>query len=275
MSKNVTANDVGLILLARLMKTNELHYGYWPEGMEVRLGNLVEAQAKYTDHLLAQIPKGVKTILDVGCGTGHLMSLLLEKGYTVEGLTPSPMLAQMAREKVGDKATVHQTFYDANLKLSSKFDLIIFSESYQYIPLADGFAKSQELLNSGGHLLICDFFRTEEKGFSPLGGGHRRNRFEEELAKTPFTILSDENITAQTAPNIDVANDLLNEYFQPVWEAFGYFFGANYPKISWLFRKFFQKKLAKLEKKFFTGQMTGESFSRFKSYHCMVLKRTD
>ena len=273
MSKNVTANDVGLILLARLMKTNELHYGYWPDGMEVRLGNLVEAQARYTEHLLGLIPEGVQRVLDVGCGTGHLMSLLLEKGYQVEGLTPSPMLSQMARDRVGKSAKVHQTFYDDNLKLDSRFDLIIFSESYQYIPLKATFTKSLELLNPGGHLLICDFFRTERKGFSPLGGGHRMTRFQEELAQQPFTLKIDEDITAQTAPNIDVADQLLREYIQPVWDAFGYYFRENYPRFSWLFRKLFNKRLIKLEKKFFTGQMTGDSFTKFKTYHTILLKR--
>ena len=275
MSKNVTANDVGLILLARLMKTNELHYGYWPEGMEIRLGNLVEAQARYTEHLMAQIPEGVERILDVGCGTGHLMSLLLERGYRVEGLTPSPMLASMAREKVGDRAVVHQTFYDENLSLEPGFDLIIFSESYQYINLEVTFTKSLELLRPGGHLLICDFFRTEEQGFSPLGGGHRLTRFHEVLSAQPFEVLSDEDITAFTAPNIDVADNLLREYIQPVWEAFAYYFRANHPKFSWLFRKFLRKRLEKLENKFFTGQMTGAAFSKFKTYHCILLKRKD
>jgi len=272
--KNVTANDVGLILLARLMKTNELHYGYWPEDLEVRLSNLVEAQARYTEHLLTQIPDGVGRILDVGCGTGHLMSLLTDRGHEVEGLTPSPMLAQMAQDRMAGKVKVHQTFYDDNLALNSRFDLIIFSESYQYIPLEATFTKSLELLNPGGHILICDFFRTEEKGFSPLGGGHRMSRFQEELARHPFELVSDEDITAQTAPTIDVADGLLREYIQPVWDAFGYYFRENYPKITWLFKKYFQKRLDKLEKKFFTGQMNGASFAKFKTYHCMLLKRT-
>ena len=69
----ITSRDLGLEFAAicgkHFLGLEHLHYGYWPEGLPVSINNLRTAQENYTSFLLSQIPAGVRTILDVGCGS--------------------------------------------------------------------------------------------------------------------------------------------------------------------------------------------------------------
>ena len=40
---------------------------------------------------------GAARALDVGCGAGHLMTVLAQAGWSVEGLEPDPLAAEVAR----------------------------------------------------------------------------------------------------------------------------------------------------------------------------------
>jgi len=64
--------DLAAIAARYLFGTDHLHYGLWTEGLPVHMNNLLKAQEQYADMLLATIPEGTKTILDVGTGTGIL-----------------------------------------------------------------------------------------------------------------------------------------------------------------------------------------------------------
>lgn len=50
-------------------------------------------------------------------------------------------------------------------------------------------------LKSGGHLVICDFFRTDAAGKSPLGGGHKLSEVYTSLEDHPFDKIDDLDIT--------------------------------------------------------------------------------
>ena len=75
--------EVGSILGKYFLKLDHLHYGYWSNNLEVDITNLHIAQDEYTKLILSYIPDGVKSILDVGCGTGHIDKILLDNGYIV------------------------------------------------------------------------------------------------------------------------------------------------------------------------------------------------
>ena len=49
--------------------------------------------------LLEKIPPETRTVVDVGCGTGILLSRLLQAGYLAEGLTPDINQQAVLREK--------------------------------------------------------------------------------------------------------------------------------------------------------------------------------
>lgn len=272
MARKVSTRELGLILGARLLKTEDLHYGYWAEGLEVTLANLPKAQAAYCEYLLGKIPPGVKSILDVGCGTGHVAHLLVQRGYQVECVSPAPLLTEAARARLGSRVPIYPTTLE-QLRAGHTYDLLLFSESFQYIAPQESLPKANRLLNTGGYVLLCDFFSIEDSGPSALRGGHPLGAFRHYLATQPFRVLADEDITARTAPNLKLIDDMLQDYALPVWDALGYYLRENHPWLSRALRPLLGKRLKKLEFKYFSRQRTAEAFLRHKSYRCMLLQK--
>ncbi|MGB7540674.1 MAG: class I SAM-dependent methyltransferase [Burkholderiales bacterium] len=273
MGHKVSSRELGLILGARLLKTEDLHYGYWTDGLKVSFANLPAAQAAYCDYLLGKIPADVKTVLDVGCGTGHVAQLLLQRGYGVECVSPAPLLTEAARKRLGPDVTIYPTTLEA-LSTPNTYDLLLFSESFQYISPRESLPRANRLLRAGGYVLLSDFFSVEGSGPSALGGGHPLKAFYATLARQPFRVLLDEDITARTAPNLKLIDDMLQDYVMPVWDALGYYFRSNRPWLTRLARPFLRRRLKKLEFKYFSRQRTAEEFVKHKSYHCMLLQKT-
>jgi SAM-dependent methyltransferase len=272
MARKVSTRELGLILGARLLKTEDLHYGYWAEDLELALANLPKAQAAYCDYLLGKIPPGVKSILDVGCGTGNLAQQLVQRDYQVECVSPAPLLTEAARERLGSRVPIYPTTLE-KLHANHTYDLLLFSESFQYIPPQESLPKANRLLNTGGYVLLCDFFSIEDSGPSALRGGHPLRAFREYLATQPFRVLVDDDITARTAPNLKLIDDMLQDYALPVWDAARYYLRENHPWLSRALRPLLGKRLKKLEFKYFSRQRTAETFQRHKSYRCMLLQK--
>jgi MPBQ/MSBQ methyltransferase len=98
---------LGLVVGRFALDMHDLHYGYWTPDLALTAANLPVAQARYTDKLMADIPEGVKTILDVGCGAGNTAKKLLDRGYEVVCLSPNEWLNAEAQKAVGNRAVVH------------------------------------------------------------------------------------------------------------------------------------------------------------------------
>jgi 2-polyprenyl-3-methyl-5-hydroxy-6-metoxy-1,4-benzoquinol methylase len=272
MAGKVSTRELGLILGARLLKTEDLHYGFWAEDLEVRLANLAQAQGRYSHFLMNHIPAGVKSILDVGCGTGHLAQQLTARGYRVEAISPSPALTGLARARLGADVSIHPTTFEA-FTGAGPFDLVLFAESFQYIRPRDSLPKALALLNAGGHVLIADFFLTDAPGTSALHGGHDLAGFYAYLATLPCQVVSDEDITAQTAPNLRLMDELLTDYALPIWETMGYWLREHHPWIAALGSRVFRRRLEKIRYKYFSHQRGAEQFARHKAYRVLLLKK--
>ncbi|MCF6316069.1 MAG: class I SAM-dependent methyltransferase [Marinosulfonomonas sp.] len=203
--------DVGLSFTEWLTGAENLHYGLW-DGLEVTAGNLRTAQDAYTTKLFKLLPKGKLRILDIGGGAGETARKLLELGHAVDIVVPSAFLAERCRANA-PAAEVHECMFE-DLQVTQKFDLCLFSESFQYIPADIALSKAAGYLDKGGEIIISDCFRS--KGFkrhavgATVGGGHHIGAFRKVLAAMPVKTLFEEDITASVAPSIDLEQGFFN-----------------------------------------------------------------
>lgn len=202
--------DVGLAFIRWLTGAENLHYGLWT-GLEVTAGNLRTAQDAYTVKLFGYLPQGRLRILDIGGGAGETAKKLLALGHSVDIVVPSAFLAARCRE-TATGAVVHETTFEG-FTGTGPYDLCLFSESFQYIPLAASLPKCARLLAPGGKVLIADCFRTaayqgrQVHGPQP-GGGHQLSVFQGAVAKSAFTIEAGEDITDAVAPSVNLEQAL-------------------------------------------------------------------
>ncbi len=282
------SREFGLVLARDLMGVEDLHYGLWDTDLELSLGNLKEAQQRYTDQLIEVMPSpqheaGVR-VLDIGCGTGHTLAQMLDRGYRVDGVIPSASLASFVRERLAqrpgnDTRLFECRFQDVPIEeMAGRYDVALFSESFQYISMEDSFPLLQRLLKPGGRVVICDFFKTPAHGDGApgdgsFGGGHDMQAFYDMLPSTGLEIVRDVDITKRVSPNLELLNDLLMHKLLPAGRTTGRYFRGNYPILSWLVARLFSRKFHKARYKYFSGHRSREVFERYKTYHLIILQR--
>jgi cyclopropane fatty-acyl-phospholipid synthase-like methyltransferase len=264
--------DIGLAIGRFFLNTEDLHYGYWPKGRTATIQNFVEAQEAHSKLIMDHIPNKTKRILDVGSGSGNLAMKLINKGFQVDCVIPSEFLAEQVQAKLGDRSTIHICGFES-VSDSEMYDLILFSESFQYVKLGKSLEKISNMLTLGGHLLICDFFKRNGVGKSPIGGGHDWQLFQKKISTHPLGLISDLDITEETAPTIDLFAKFNADVFTPIAEMSSEYLIDHYPKLSKLFRWKFKKRLEKIHDKYLTGSVNGHSFQQFKEYHFLVYKK--
>ncbi len=217
-SRRIDSRAVGLdiaLAAARFLTGREnLHYGLW-EGLEVNAGNLGRAQEAYTERLFAfaGLDDGrPRRILDIGGGAGETARKLLALGHEVEIVIPSEVLAARCRENA-PAARVHECRFE-DFASDERFDICLFSESFQYIPPRIALEKAAALLTEGGEIVISDCFRSpdyrKENEEVVVGGGHRIERYREALVDLGLEVLAEEDITRAVAPSVEIEQDFYN-----------------------------------------------------------------
>ena len=265
---------MGFIVGHHFFKMDDLHYGYWPEGLSVEPGNLARAQANYTDLLMSHLPAGVRSVLDVGCEAGNTARKLLDRGLTVDCVSPNGFLTSVAKQVLGERATVFETKFQ-ELETERRYDVVLFSESLLFIkPLDLAFTKARSLLNPGGHILITDIFKVPAEGKSPIGGGHELPVFRETIARHPFRPVAEVDMTAGIAPTFDMLDRAYREAIQPAYQLILGRLTDKYPWAMKLVRWTFRKKMARYEQKHFSGRRDGTNFKKYKSYRLLLFQRT-
>jgi SAM-dependent methyltransferase len=264
--------EIGTICGKHLLNLEHLHYGYWTKDIKVELANLPAAQKKYTDFLMSNIPDGVHSILDVGCGMGQTAKRLTEAGYKVDCVSPSSFLAQQARALLQEKSEIFECFYE-QLHTEKRYDLVLFSESFQYIDPETAIQKTLALLNPDGQMLICDIFKVDINEKSPISGGHNLTTFLTMMSDYPFELVKNIDITAETAPNRDIENHICKDVLEPVSTLLGKLVQSRYPLLSKFLKWKYRKKIEKIRRKYFGEQRTAEIFKKFKTYRLLLYKK--
>jgi SAM-dependent methyltransferase len=275
--KAKTSRNLGLEVAAicgkHFLKLEHLHYGYWANGLEIDIANLYIAQKNYTNFLVSHIPDGVKTILDVGCGTGQTAKELTGMGYSVDCVSPSSFLSERARSLLGESSRIFTCPFE-KLETTHRYDLVLFSESFQYLDLQKGLEQTVKLLNDGGYMLICDVFKNDAEGKSVLVGGHKLTKFRGLIRHHPLELVVDKDITEQTAPNIDILDAALKNVLAPVLDSGVGFLTGRYPLTVKFLKWKYRKKINRIHEKYLSGGRSSEDFKRFKTYRLFLYRKT-
>ncbi len=192
-----------------------LHYGYWepiPSATdELTVTKLRIAQEAYATHLLSFLPPDIHRVLDVGCGNGGNALTMIEKGLQVEGVAPDPLQQAKFLEKTKGQSIFHVNTFDEFVenyqKLPSKpiYDLLLFSESSQYMSpesIADGAAC---ILKSSGYVLLADMLRKDPEYREGMFSNCLINRdLHKAMENAGFKLITTDDISAHIAPTLDI-----------------------------------------------------------------------
>jgi MPBQ/MSBQ methyltransferase len=273
--------DVGLAFIRWLTGAENLHYGLWT-GQEITASNLKTAQEAYTAKLFGYLPEGRLRILDIGGGAGETARKLIALGHQVEIVVPSAFLAARCRE-TAKGAVVHECTFEG-FSGTGPFDLCLFSESFQYIPMAESLPKCAALLAPGGQVLIADCFRTEAyKGRATHGpqpgGGHRLADFRTAIDGSAFALDAEEDITDAVAPSIDLEQQLFNVIGHGVTRVSDEI-RTKKPAAHWTLTRFIGLFLTSKRRRNLMQRLTGternaEAFRRYNRYLMLRLARRD
>jgi len=217
------------------------------------------------------------TILDVGCGTGISTEILISKGYNVECLSPDLYNQKVINEKFKGAVKFHLTKFE-EFSTEKKHDIILMSESSQYITLKKLFEKCKGLLNKDGYLLISDYFRKEATGYYrncavlsrfleaqesintlPQMDTEKTQKdsvkfceilwlrsFLDEAEKNGFKILKSEDITENVLPTLLIGEQYYKKFVVPITEALISLANDEIPMITNIAKFFFRRKIKKI-----------------------------
>ena len=281
-SSRLVGLDIALKVSSFVTGKEHLHYGLW-EKLDVTLENLGKAQEAYTNLLFKYLPRKEPQkkleILDIGGGAGENAKKLIERGHRVTIIVPSKILAEHAKKNTNKKAEILITTFEDYIPKYNSFDLCLFAESFQYIPIKTALKKASILLKNNGEILIADCFRSDKKQVGIIrqpGGGASLKSMEKELEIQKFQILVRKEITKLVAPSVELEQNFYNTLGFSINRIITSL-NVNRPItlkfLKIIYKIFFSKRRRKrLEKRLFENTRTADSFIKYNHYMIYKLR---
>lgn len=245
---------------------DHLHYGLW-NGDAFTLEGLKTAQDRFSRHLQSWIPAPVRSVLDVGCGIGSTALMLRQAGFDVEGLSPDPYHRQEFARRVG--SPFHLSRFQ-EFRPPRTYDLVLMSESAQYIWLDRLFKAVRRSAQPGGYLLVADYF-TVNGCQGPLArSGHPLDAFFDEAAAAGLALERREDITDRVAPTLDLARSWLHSYVEPCLAVASDSFRARHPHLARLAGWLLKRRLGRLHEQLQLVDSAG--FKHHKRYLVLLFR---
>ncbi len=266
-------DDAQLKLYSQILKGDFLHYGYFdnpeikPE--DISLNQIYEAQLRYAMLLMEKLqPKG-KQVLDIGCGMGGLLKLLLEKGYAPTALTPDNTQIHYISQKYPGLPLHHCKFEeldgDAN---KGKFDALITSESLQYLKLDIALPLLHKISTPEAQWIACDYFRTGDKAEK---SGHYWEPFMEQVNAHGWELEYEQDITPNILPTIAYVYMWGNNIGLPLYQFGIEKLQVKAPGYHYALQDVLPEIRKKIDKNLLT--VNPEVFAQNKRYKLMVFKK--
>jgi SAM-dependent methyltransferase len=130
------------------------------------------SEVEYIRRLMSRFSNNVKTILELGCGTGKHASLLAQRGYEVTGVDQSETMLEAARSR-GEGLSVKFVNGDVrDVQLNTSFDVVlslfhVVSYLINSNDLDSAFKNAAKHLNRGGIFIFDVWYLPAVLSFKP------------------------------------------------------------------------------------------------------------
>ena len=262
-----------LYVFNRYFFENEyMHFGYWEDGLDVKYLNLKQAQERYVQEIFRLLPADIKTILDVGCGSGEMASQLIARGYSVDCVCPPTVLSHYAKQKLQDRAQVFECRFE-ELDTDRRYDLIYFSESFQFINMRRALEQCRRYGNR--YVLVADVFRKDMPEKGPIGGGHKYSEFLELVREFRFEEIANVDVTEYIAPSFDLETRTMEEFLKPMLLVIRRMLAVMNPLLRRLLLFANRKKLNRFKTRYMDNPgRNRHSFAKYKTYRFILFRIT-
>lgn len=267
--------NLELFFVTEVLKLKSLHYGLFEKDVArpISLKDIAEAQSGFTDRLLSHIPDGVRTVLDVGSGIGDNARAMAAKGIAVTAVSPDRNHAKYYEDTGSGNIEFHNLRFE-DFEADRKFDMVLFSESLNYMNRGAALKKSRKLLKPGGHLLVANMFLNQvgDKSFHELKDDEIP--FVAQAKARGFDLLKHENITEATAPTLEPVHLLLRDQVPALANLVGMFIDASSPWKARVLRFLFRRQERELREKldFYLARTNPARFLRDRRYLILLFR---
>lgn len=95
-------------------------------------------------------------LLDIGCGTGDLLSVCEKDGWNIAGVEPSEKARELAKDKINSEVDLRNDLKDIANTEAGQYDVITMWHVLEHVPnLMEYIQMLKELLSEKGHLIIA------------------------------------------------------------------------------------------------------------------------
>ncbi|WP_419786155.1 class I SAM-dependent methyltransferase [Pseudodesulfovibrio sp.] len=110
------------LTMERIMFWDPDRYERWFDTAPGRFA--LDREARLLQSVLAGWPRRGHKLLEIGCGTGLFLEVLYQMGLDVTGLDASPAMVEAARQRLGQRAEIHQGNGELTPYADNEFDYV-------------------------------------------------------------------------------------------------------------------------------------------------------